>query len=90
MVLSNTITFNANPNFSGEIREWNLNGQDCWNHDNGFNDRANSVDTHGTCVRCYKDMNCQGDSNDFKPGSAWHNDLSQIGFGNAISSCRNC
>lgn len=46
MALSNTITFYANPNFSGEIRKWNLNGQDWWNHDY----RANSVDTHGTCV----------------------------------------
>ncbi|KAL1452083.1 hypothetical protein WDU94_006397 [Cyamophila willieti] len=77
------------PDFAGA--KYESEGSDCHNYvGNAFNDKASSIDTHGTCVRLYYHHSCQGDYIEVFPGSLHHRDLSNLGFQDTASSIGSC
>ncbi|KAL1453656.1 hypothetical protein WDU94_009977 [Cyamophila willieti] len=77
------------PNYKGE--KYHFEGNDCYQYlGDDFNDKASSIDTHGTCVRLYADAFCEADNIDVFPGSLFHKNLKDLGFQQSVSSLGPC
>lgn len=55
-----------------------------------FDKLISSINTHGNCVKIYKDFGCQGEYRLVRPGSEGHNNLGAIDFNDRTSSLSRC
>ncbi|ODM98328.1 Golgi-associated plant pathogenesis-related protein 1 [Orchesella cincta] len=58
--------------------------------EHSWNDRASSVNTHGSCILAWEHSDCSGTSHRISPSSHHHNHLSALGFNDEISSFQLC
>ncbi|XP_018897278.2 uncharacterized protein [Bemisia tabaci] len=82
------VTIYEDPSFRKKLED--LHGDSCKNVKANHHDKASSINTHDTCVKIWKELDCTGDKQEVKPGSQFHWKLSELGFDNVLSSIGPC
>ncbi|UJR19054.1 hypothetical protein I4U23_022185 [Adineta vaga] len=62
----------------------------CFNVEGWANDRASSVNTHGSCFMLFEHHSCHGGSMEAAPGTPCHSNFRECNFNDKLTSYRLC